>query len=179
MRTAALLFVAACGRPGHEAEPTRTPAPAARPAPALPAPGMDMVAPTAAAEGTAPLAIQVPNGVFAEAEVQCADGSIHSASLQAAGAKTVVMATGLPLGESCVIFWKGSFMSRLTPVTAGQRWSCKFRRAEPLCKRLGGPAGPTQSTPDDWPWDKVDNKPVTKAEAKAFDARRPDNKDSP
>lgn len=176
MRPAALFFLAACSVTEPDASPPSAVIPPT--VPAVPGPGADVVARPTAPEGTAPLAIQVPSGVFVDAEVQCADGTIHDATLQEAGAKTVVMATGLPLGTSCVIFWKGSFMSRLAPVTGGQRWTCKFRRAEPLCKRLGGPEGPTQPTPDDWAWDKVDNKPVTKAEAKDFDEKHPPAEDS-
>ena len=166
LRPLLLLLLAACA--GTEPE-TPPPAAAPRVAPSAPAPGDDVVPVPETPEGTAPLAVQVPSGAFTDAEVQCADGSIHTATLQEAGAKTVVMAPGLPLGASCVIFWKGSFMSRLAPVTGGQRWACKFRRAEPVCKRLGGPEGPTLDTPADWPWDKVDNTRVTKAEARAFD----------
>lgn len=169
MRTLAVLFALGCQTSAPPAQ-----APAAPPAqtPAATAPGVDAVPPTTTPEGTAPLAVQVPSGLFRESEVRCANGSVLSATVQEAGANTVVMAEGLPLGVSCVIFWKGNIVSRLAPVTAGQRWSCKFRRAEPVCKRLGGPEGPTEPTPADWTWDKVDNKAISKAEAEAIEAGR-------
>ena len=57
-----------------------------------------------------------------------------------------------------------------TPVTGGQRWSCRFRRAEPLCKHLGGPAAPTIPSPEDWPWDKVGTAETSRSEARALEA---------
>lgn len=178
---ALVLVLAACGTEPAEPEQAEPPAgsiaaPGAPPtdapaAPAAPGSGDDVAAAPAheAPPGTAPLSVAVPQGLFDEVEVRCAGGATLPGAPEEAGAKALVMVHGLPQGESCALFLKGSIVSRLSPVTAGQRWSCRFRRAEPICKHLGGPEGPTIATPEDWPWDKVENKPVSKGEARAFD----------
>ena len=119
--------------------------------------------------GVAPITIAVPPGLFKEVEVRCAGGFVEQGAPEEAGAKAVIMVHGLPEGESCVVFMKGDIVSRFAPVTGGQRWSCKFRKAEPMCKLLGGPEGPSIPTGEDWPWDKVENRAVSKKEALEFD----------
>jgi len=150
------------------------------PVPALPAPapgpnhdigGGPVAAPD---DGTAPLTVAVPADLFTEAQVRCAGGLVTDVVPETAGTKAVVLAPGLPMGESCVLLLKGRLVSRHGPVTAGQRWTCRFRRAEALCKLLGGPLEPTLPTPDDWVWDKVEATPTTKAEARALDAATPE-----
>lgn len=169
------LLLLACGAdpaPHAEAEAVPQAIPPAD-TPAAPVPGTDDLeaAPTpVAAPGTAPLSVAVPVDLFYEVEVRCAGGATLPGAPEEAGAKALIMVHGLPLGESCALFMKGRIVSRLSPVTAGQRWSCRFRKAEPVCKLLGGPEGPTVETPADWPWDKVENKAVSKQEARAFDA---------
>ena len=168
MRTRWMLFVAglagACA--GSDLTPTQPAAPS-REGPigdigGDPVPAVD--------DGTAPLTVAIPADLFAAAQVRCAGGLVEDVVPETAGTKAIVLVHGLPMGESCVLLLKGQIVSRHGPVTAGQRWTCRFRRAEALCKLLGGPLEPTVPTPDDWVWDKVEAVPTTKAEARALDA---------
>jgi len=169
VRVACLLGLLVAGCESEPEPADATPPATERPVPAGDIEGGPEPMPTS---GTAPLAVSLPAGLFTSAEVQCAGGFTEQGIPEDAGANELLMVHGLPEGESCALFLKGEMVSRHAPVTAGQRWACKFRKAEARCKLLGGPPEPTVPTPEDWPWDKVGTEPVSKAEAKAFDDAR-------
>jgi cytoskeletal protein RodZ len=84
----------------------------------------------AAAPGT--LKVKMGDQTFLTAvEVICTSGTQKRVSISPGGSATL---SGIPAGEVCTLFFKGSTNARFTPVTAGQSLTCTIQGTTAVCQ---------------------------------------------